>query len=75
MSLNDIATEQTKATEKTQAVTNQLLDHLATHPDATIRYHASAMILHIHSDASNLSVSHARSLLGGLFFCGEKPPK
>jgi hypothetical protein len=37
MPLNDIATEQTKATEKTQAAMNQLLDYLATHPDATIR--------------------------------------
>jgi hypothetical protein len=51
MPLNDITTEQTKATEKTQAATNQLLDYLATHPDATIRYHASYMILHIHSNA------------------------
>jgi hypothetical protein len=59
MPLNDIATEQTKATEKTQAATNQLLDYLSTHPDATIRYHASDMILHIHSDASYLSVSNA----------------
>jgi hypothetical protein len=59
MPLNDIATEQTKATEKTQAATNQLLDYLATHRDATIRYHASDMILHIHSDASYLSVSNA----------------
>jgi hypothetical protein len=72
MPLNDIATEQTKATEKTQAATNQLLDYLATHPDDTIRYHASDMILHIHSDASYLSVSNAHSLLGGLFFCGDK---
>jgi hypothetical protein len=70
--LNDISTEQTKATEKIQAATNQLLDYLATHPDATIRYHASDMILHIHSGASYLSVSNARSRLGGLFFCGDK---
>jgi hypothetical protein len=75
MSLNDITTEQTKATEKTQAATNKLLDYLATHPDATIRYHASDMILHIHSDASYLSVSNARSRLGGLFFLGNKPPE
>jgi hypothetical protein len=75
MPLNDIATEQTKATEKTKATTNQLLDYLATHPDATIRYHASDMILHIHSDASYLSVSNARSRLGGLFFLGNKSPK
>jgi hypothetical protein len=74
MPLNDIATEQTKSTEKTQAVTNQLLDYLATHPDTTIRYHASDMILHIHSDAFYLLVSNARSHLGFLFLWGNKPP-
>jgi hypothetical protein len=74
MPLNDIATEQTKATQKSQAATDQLLDYLATHIDATIRYHKSDMILHIHSNESYLSVSHARSRLGGLFYCGEKPP-
>jgi hypothetical protein len=68
--LNDIATEQTTA----KAATNQLLDYFATNPDTTIRYHASDMILHIHSDASYLSVSNARSRLGGLFFCGDKSP-
>jgi hypothetical protein len=52
-----------------------MLDYLATHPDATLRYHASDMVLHIHSDASYLSVSNARSRLGGLFFLGNKPPK
>jgi hypothetical protein len=59
MPLNDIATEQNRATEKTQAATNQLLDYLDTDPDATIIYHASHMILNIHSDASYLSVSNA----------------
>jgi hypothetical protein len=72
--LNDIAMEQTKATEKTQVVTDQILDYLMTHPDATIRYYASDMILHIHSDTSYLSVSNARNRLGGIFFCGDKPP-
>jgi hypothetical protein len=52
-----------------------MLDYLATHPQATIRYHASDMILHIHSDVSYLSVSNARSRLRGLFFLGNKPPK
>jgi hypothetical protein len=75
MPLSDIATEQTKATEKTQAATNQLLDYLATHPDATNRYHASDMILHMHSDASYLSVSNTRSRLGGLFFLVNKTPE
>jgi hypothetical protein len=75
MPLNDIATEQTKATEKTQSATNQILDYLATHPDATIRYQASDMVLHIHIDASYLSVSNARSRLGGLFFLGNRSPE
>jgi hypothetical protein len=68
MPLNDIATEQTKATKKTQAATNQMLDYLATHPDATIRYHASDMALHIHSDASYVR-------LGGLLFLRNKSPE
>jgi hypothetical protein len=75
MPLNDIATEQTKATKKTEASTKQLLDNLATHTYSTIRYHALDTILHIHSDASYFSVSNARSRLGGLFFCGDKPPQ
>jgi hypothetical protein len=75
MPLNDITTEQTKTTKKPQAATNQLLYYLAAHPDATIRYQASDMILHIHSDASYLSVSNARSRLGGLFFLGNKSPQ
>jgi hypothetical protein len=59
MPLNDIATGQTKVTEKTQAAKNQMLDYLATHSDATIRYHTSDMVLHIHSDVSYLSLSNA----------------
>jgi hypothetical protein len=75
MPLNYIAMKQTKATEKMQAATSQLLDYMATHPDSTIRYHASDMILHIHRDASYLSVSNAQSHLGGLFFLGNKSPE
>jgi hypothetical protein len=74
MPLNESATEQTKATEKTQAAADQLSDYLATHPDAAIRYHASDIILHIHSDASYLSVSNTRRRLGGLFFLSNKYP-
>jgi hypothetical protein len=33
---NDIATEQTTATKKTRTAAGQLLDYLATHPDAAI---------------------------------------
>jgi hypothetical protein len=75
MPRNDIATEKTKETKKTQAATNQLLDYMATHPDAIIRYCASNMILHNHSYGSYLSVSNAQSCLGGLFFLGNKSPE
>jgi hypothetical protein len=71
--LNYIATEQTTATEKTQTSASQLLDYLATHPDTTLRFYESDMILHIHSDASYLSVSKARSRLGGIFYSGTIP--
>jgi hypothetical protein len=33
------------------------------------------MILHIHSDAFHLFVSHVHSRLGGLFYFGNKPPQ
>jgi hypothetical protein len=72
--LNEIATEKTKSTEKTQAENDQLLDYLDMHPDATLRYYASYMILHIHTNASYLSVSNAPRHIGGLFFYGNKPP-
>jgi hypothetical protein len=52
-----------------------MLDYLATRLDATIRYHPSDMVLHIHSDASYLLVSNARSRLGGLFLLGNKSPE
>jgi hypothetical protein len=75
MPRNEIEMGQTTVTEKTQAATNQLLDYWVTHPDASIRYHASDMILHIDSDASYLSVSNIRSRLGGLFFLRKQIPQ
>ncbi len=44
-----------------------------THPDATIRYRASDMILNVHSDASYLSTPKACSRAGGYFFLGSLP--
>jgi hypothetical protein len=48
----------------------QLLNYCATNPEATIRYTASDMILHIESDASYLSVTKARSRAAGFFYLG-----
>ena len=63
--LNTLASEQTTATETTMANAKGMLDYLATHPNATIRYRASDMILNVHSDASYLSESRARSRAAG----------
>ena len=52
--LNNIAIQQTSATENTLKRTEDLLDYAATHPDVKIRYRASNMILQIHTDASYL---------------------
>jgi hypothetical protein len=41
------------------ALTHQLLNYCATHPDAIVRYHASDMILHVESDASYLTAPRA----------------
>ena len=50
--LNAIGREQSKATETTRMWDNWLLDYLATHPNAKIRYWQSDMRKIIQSDAS-----------------------
>ncbi len=52
---SSITAEQAKATASTESDTEQLLDYLSTHKDATIRFVKSDMILNVHSDASYLS--------------------
>ena len=66
--LSTIASEQAKGTDETLAACHQLLDYVATHPNATIRYIASDMILAIHSDASFLSEKNARSRAAGVYY-------
>jgi hypothetical protein len=73
VALGTIAATQTQATEKTAQAVVQLLNYAATHPDATIRYRASDMILYIHSDGSYLSAPKARSRAGGHFFLSQHP--
>ena len=52
--LSSIAAKQTNGTTSALDACNQLLDYVATHPHAGICYHASKMILAVHSDASYL---------------------
>ena len=54
-SLRVIESRQTKVTKAKIDACHQILDYLATHPDAAICYHASDMILAFDTDASYLS--------------------
>ena len=73
MALSSIASEQTKGTKRTLEKAYQVLDYLASHPDAMVRFRASDMVLNIHSNASYLSEPNARSRACGHFFMGTLP--
>jgi hypothetical protein len=70
MTINVLASEQSNATEVTADKVIKLLNYCNTHPETKIRYHASDMILHIHSDVSYLSENEATSRAGGFFYMG-----
>ncbi len=73
VALGTIAATQATGTKYTNTIVNHLLDYCHTHPDATLRYRASDMVLKIHSDASYLSEAKARSRAGGHFYLGDQP--
>ncbi len=73
MALSTIASEQTKGTKRTLEKAYQVLDYLATHPNATVKFRASDMIMNIHSDTSYLSERNACSRACGHFFMGSLP--
>eukprot|EP00957_Ditylum_brightwellii_P113137 8628239-Ditylum_brightwellii.AAC.1 len=67
-----IASQQADATEATMKACHHLLDYVATHPNATIRYLASNMMLVVHSDASYLSEQKAHSRAAAHFYLANK---
>jgi hypothetical protein len=73
MALSTIAVNQTKAIKRTMERCTQLLDYLAHNTDTTVRFHASDMILNIHSNALYLSEAKARSRACENFFIGWMP--
>jgi hypothetical protein len=70
MPINVLASEQSRAIAVTADKVIKLLNYCSTHPETKISYHASFMILHIHSDASYLSEKEAKSRAGGFFYMG-----
>ena len=65
--LAQIAQHQAQPTENTMKKCQQLMDYAATYNNASIRYHASDMILEVDSDASYLLLPKARSRYAGYF--------
>jgi hypothetical protein len=72
VTLSTLASQQTCRTKLTETDANKFLNYCATHPNATIRYHPSDMILKVHSDTSYNSELKARSRAGGHFYMGNR---
>jgi hypothetical protein len=64
MPVNVLASDQTNNTLATADTEIMLLTYCATHPEATLHYHVSDMILNIHSDASYLSEREDKTRAG-----------
>jgi hypothetical protein len=60
---SSIALQSSKPTEDTMQQTLQLLNYLSTQEEAVLSYHASNMVLAVHSNASYLSEPKAQSQL------------
>ena len=72
MALIIIATEQTQGTQTTKEKAEHFLTYATMHPNATIKFYKSDMILKIHSDASYLLERKGRSCTGGHFYLGNR---
>jgi len=66
--LGTIAMQQAKGTQDTMEAIIQLLNYSTTHPNATMYYHASDMILWIHSNDSYLTAPKGHSHAAGYHF-------
>ncbi len=70
--LSSIASQQNNGTEATMKATKQLLDYIATHPNPSITYLASDMILALDTDGSYLSEYGGRSRAAAYMFLTKK---
>ena len=75
LAVNEISTSQAKPTTYTKEEYQQLMDYVATHPNAYVRYYASNMVLWADSDAAYLVIANARSRISGYYQCNEHPTK
>ena len=70
--LNDLASQVTTGTMKTEEAQQCFLNYCATNPDASIVYYASDMIIRGDTDAAYLVASKARSRNAAYIFMGNK---
>jgi hypothetical protein len=70
VAINSISGEEAKATKNTAKKVTRLLNYFATHPDATLRYSKSGMVLKLHTDAAYLVEPRARSRHGAHYWLG-----
>lgn len=68
VALGSITKQQAKDTEKTLEAIVKSLNYAAMHPDASICYHASNMVLHINSNISYLSMPEVHGCSDGFFY-------
>jgi hypothetical protein len=70
-----IVSRQAQSAEAVADACHQLLDYVATHPNAGICYLASNMILAVHTDAPYISKHHRRSQASAHFYLTNKGNK
>ena len=70
--VNHIASEMKDATQGVMAMADRLLAYTVEYPNNALVLTACDMILHVQTDASYLSRSGARSVVGGLEYLGNR---
>jgi hypothetical protein len=73
VALNEISRQQSSPTQATKLATDRLLNFAATYPNASVRFYASDMILHIDTDAAYLVLPNARSRVAGYYYLSSMP--
>ena len=66
--LNEIATQQSKATIMTKKKAQMLMDYAATYPNTKLRFYTGDMKLNVEADTAYLVLPNARSRVAGHFY-------
>ena len=69
--ITSISTRQSKITQQLKTNVTRMLAYMKTYPDAKLIFKASKMELMVHSDASYLCETGARSRAGGIMWMGD----